>query len=397
MLTLICVQGASCTECDGDDLIIGDDFECTRCLPAWQTVLSLVVGAIIFGLFIAYKLKGREGYATEDVFLKIVISSFQVNGLALSYGFDWGDLMSKYLEYQSSVSSLGTAYLELQCLREDTTGSPFVLDSLFYLFFVPGFFLVVSLFMFVYFITKRRPSSQHEYMALGRKANSTALGASVLVMFILQPSLVERAGLVFSCVQMGAGQDNLFMTEDLSVQCWGDQHWLYICTLGLGFILFYVIGIPVALYYVLTSESNSPMVRHIISDSLNEDGTIRQSVTATQFKSEALNIEFPHLPKFYKNYAFLFMGYTADMSCWEVVVISRKALISLVGVSLATDQRAQCMLGMMIVFVSAVMHANYKPFCEGWLNRFEFVSVSASALAFFLGMFTLESGSTGQV
>ena len=91
------------------------------------------------------------------------------------------------------------------------------------------------------------------------------------------------------------------------------------------------------------------------------------------------------------------MGYTEANFCWEVVVISRKGLISLIGVVLSTDQRAQCMLGMMVILVSAVLHANYKPFCEDWLNHFEFLSLTASALTFFFGMFTLESGSTGQV
>ena len=392
------LQGASCTECDGDDLVLGEDFECTRCLPVWQTVLSLLAGGIIFGLFIAYKLKDRaSGYASEDVYLKIVVSAFQLNGLALSYGFDWGELMAKYLQYQGSVSSLGTAYIELQCLREHRAGSPFVMDSLMYLFFVPVFFLVVSSCRFLYLVAKPGTHSQQNYKALSRNAGNTALGAGVLVMFILQPVLVERAALVFSCVQMGSGQDTLFMTEDLSVRCWGGQHWLYVGTFGVGFILFYVIGIPAALYYVLTSEKNLPMVRHIISDSLNADGTVRQSMSAVQIKAKAANEEFPNLPKFYKNYAFLFMGYTEANFCWEVVVISRKALISLIGVVLSTDQRAQCMLGMMVIFVSTVLHANYKPFCEDWLNHFEFLSLTASALTFFFGMFTLESGSTGQV
>ena len=150
--------------------MLDEDFECTHCLPVRQTVFSLLAGGIMFGLFIAYKLKSRAmGYASEDVYLKIVVSAFQLNGLALSYGFDWGELMAKYLQYQGSVSSLGTAYIELQCLREHRSGSPFVMDSLIYLFFVPAFLLVAAFIDFLYLVVKRGAHNREDFEVLNRK------------------------------------------------------------------------------------------------------------------------------------------------------------------------------------------------------------------------------------
>ena len=91
-------------------------------------------------------------------------------------------------------------------------------------------------------------------------------------------------------------------------------------------------------------------------------------------------------------FGFIFLGYKEQEFYWELVVLSRKAAISLIGVTFAPDQRSQCMFGMLMVFLSTIAHTHYKPFCEDWLNRFEFASLASSAATFFFGMFTLEAG-----
>ena len=44
---------------------------------------------------------------------------------------------------------------------------------------------------------------------------------------------------------------------------------------------------------------------------------------------------------FMHTYSFLFLGYSRSYYFWEVVVMSRKGLLALIGVVLAFDQRAQ--------------------------------------------------------
>ena len=164
----------------------------------------------------------------------------------------------------------GTAYLELQCLSNGAQqANTFVLESVLYLLtplMVP--ILVFGCCCLYQFIKHRSDPSVFDKNTL-RDAYSAASGMAVLFLFFLQPSLVERCALVFSCVQMGDGPDYLFMTEDLNIQCWSDQHWVYVWTFGLFYLVFYVIGIPAGLFILLHKNFN--MVHEIISGSYSGD------------------------------------------------------------------------------------------------------------------------------
>ena len=346
------------TECD-EGLILASGFECKYCPPIWQTVLSLLFGFLIFVLFLLYKIKDTKdnaGYDSEDVFLKIVVSSFQLNGLALAYSFDWDSMMSEYLSTQSSATSLGSEYLEFQCMRSEP-GNGFLLENIIFLFGPLSLGLLVYLFCLIFRMIKysksgrARERDSSPWSEAHRKSYNTALGCSVVILFLLQPNLVERCALVFSCTKMGNG-DLLFMTEDLTVQCWTSQHWVYIGTFGLSFAGLYVIGIPVALYKLLSSETNLPMVHQIIDSSLSDDGkSVKEEVhrhdifrhvsnhpqasLSEKDKARAEKI----LSNFYSNFSFLFLGYRQEVFFWELVVLMRKAAISLIGVTLSTDQR----------------------------------------------------------
>ena len=53
----------------------------------------------------------------------------------------------------------------------------------------------------------------------------------------------------------------------------------------------------------------------------------------------------------------------------------------------------QVMVGLLVVFFSAIAHARYLPFNNSKLNLFEFLSLFTSSMTFFLGVFTVEAGS----
>ena len=85
------------------------------------------------------------------------------------------------------------------------------------------------------------------------------------MLYLLQPTLVNRFALVLSCVQLGASPQDVFLSQDLTVPCWQRQHIFYICTLGLPLLLLYVVGVPVAVLYTLCNEDNKPRVLRILS------------------------------------------------------------------------------------------------------------------------------------
>ena len=127
--------GYACTDC-ADGLVLGEGFQCSECPAAWVTVLAMVLCLLLLVLYMGYTIrKKKKGSAPKllSVYLKICCSAFQQNSIALTYAFDWGELMQTYLSVQADVSSLGTAYLQVQCLRP-SFGNTFVLETKLYLF-----------------------------------------------------------------------------------------------------------------------------------------------------------------------------------------------------------------------------------------------------------------------
>ena len=81
------------------------------------------------------------------------------------------------------------------------------------------------------------------------KAKEITMAVAVIVVFFLQPFLVNRFALVFSCIKMGKESDQLYLSQNLTIQCWKQDHFLLILTLGLPLFLMYVFGVPAAVLF----------------------------------------------------------------------------------------------------------------------------------------------------
>ena len=89
--------------------------------------------------------------------------------------------------------------------------------------------------------------------------------------------------------------------------------------------------------------------------------------------------------------------YKQDMYLWEIMVMTRKGLLSIIGVGLSTDPRSQVMLGLLLIFVCTILHAKFQPFTSELMNVYEFISLTVSALTFFVGVFTMNDSSNTAV
>ena len=387
--------GASCSQCE-EGLYLNDTFECTQCPALIVTILLLLAGAIIFILVLVFKMNDVKsgGFTKNDVFIKVIISAFQVNGLALFYAFEWNEYMTNYLWFQNQLTSLGTSFFNLQCMG-DTTESSFVGDSMIWLFFP----ILLSLFIFIGVFVH----GLHEKGQLGagrdipvvkrvlKRTIDTVKGTAGFAIFFIQPNLVRQAALVFSCVRMGANPSEVYLSEDLSIQCWQSGHWLYIAFLGFPMLLLYVIGLPYALHSTLSNKKNREKVRQIIAD---QEYSLKKVNVEKKSRDED-DDDIYNSGAFYSNYAFLFLGYRNEKYNWEVVMLLRKSLIALVGVAFAYDSRTQGLFGLMIMLNFVIIHAYQRPFVRSWLNAFEFAGLVASVLTFFFGLLTLDSGMHG--
>ena len=212
-------------------------------------------------------------------------------------------------------------------------------------------------------------------------------GSVTVLLFLLQTSLVERCAMIFSCVKLGRGDTDLFMTADLSVRCWewSGRHGFYIFALGLPLLILYVVGFPVGVWKFLTLAKNQPKVLAIAQ-------------TATTFVlsgPQAQNASPADIQTFADNYGFLFLGYKPEIAYWEVVVMLRKIAICLIGVIVAVDFRLQGMSGMLVVIFAIFAQLRYSPFVQADLNLFEFLSLCSSMSTFYFGIFTLDAGVNG--
>ncbi len=107
--------GTSCAECEAGR-VSGENFSCNEC-P--DSILWTISGFIACGLaFVGVIYITRNPNADDfriDTFTKIYLSSLQVNSLAAAYAFQWNEIMQTTLQSIGGVTSIGVAYLEIQC------------------------------------------------------------------------------------------------------------------------------------------------------------------------------------------------------------------------------------------------------------------------------------------
>ena len=395
--------GASCTICD-EGLVMNEKFQCKDCPALILTVIMLLVGAAIFLFVLIFKMNDVKngGYTEKDVFIKAAISALQVNGLALFYAFKWDSVMDFLLKFQNQLTSLGTSFINLRCMGGSTVESKFVSESFFWLFFplILALFVLVSVFSYQMHVSGQFAQRNMPIVKrILKAAIDTVKGTMCLALFFTQPYLVRRFAVVFSCIRLGSDAGDLYLTEDMTIQCWTGIHWTYIFFIALPLFALYVFGLPFYVYMMLGSPKNLKKVTAIIKANKGVDimgaGHSAESIEEQVEQGIASEIERAEVKPFYHNYAFLFLGYKQQSYFWESIILARKALIAIIGVFLVSDARVQCMTGLVILFAFTMLQIHYKPYEEDWLNHFEFVSLCFTMGVFFFGLFTLDPGISG--
>ena len=241
---------------------------------------------------------------------------------------------------QDAVTSFGSAYVELECLI-GRTDQPFLVETL---LFASAPVLVLSL-MWVYLRLK--------------KDTSLVRTTTVVVFFLLQPTLTKRTMLLFSCIRLGSGAEDFFLTADLATRCWSGEHMTLVLLVGTPMLLFYMLGIPLGLFLLLFR---------------NRDWVLAQPV----------GDKSPEQASFHRNYSFLWDGYQVDTfhhASWEVVMVCRKTLLNVVAVFFAFNAHAQAVAGFVVIFLATLTHARAYPFAEPRLNHLELGSLCCTVHA----------------
>ena len=334
-------EGFSCTTCT-DGRVLTSSFQCENCLPIeLQSTLLVFVFGISFVLLYYFVKDVRKENSPFSPPLKIGINFIQFNAIALAFAFDWQAAFADLLTAEDAVMSFGTAYLQLGCLTRGNT-QPFVAETLVFLLFLP---LVLVLLWIV-------------GKALGHPNMAKTTGA--VICFLLQPTLTQRAMLVFSCVRLGNGPDDFFLMQDLDLRCWSSEHAVLVALLGVPMLCVYVLGIPAGFFLLLRQKSK-------------------------QDKDQ-----------FDQNYRWIWLGYQDQYLYWEVVIMLRKSFLTMAAVFFSFNYHAQARFGLMIVIAAGFVHARAFPFQTRVLNLLELLSLVCTSITFFCGQFTVIDLGYGQ-
>jgi hypothetical protein len=385
-------EGDFCTECS-EGLIQTTDFECSECVDPGVTVTIFVLGIVAVVGLLVYKVHAARTEETGlpslmSTWFKIVMSGLQANSVAVLV-FPWTDQMLSVLGFQQDVSSLGVSYVELECLSPGMS-SPYLTTTIMFALAPVMFELLAAVGTLLYV-----RCAEADHMKPLQLTLSLSKCSLVIILFLFQPTLTQRAAQLLSCVQLGPAENDWFLAGDLSVRCWvSSQHNMILWTLGLFMFAAYVFGIPFAGFYIL--RTNKAKVLRTIRNTLAKEAQSKAERgtddVRTLQESEAPPSLTDEEQEFRVNFSFLFLGYKTKSFYWEIVVMLRKALLVIIAVVFKFDPRLQGLLSMVLVYFALVAQVRRLPYTSHHMNLLEFASLFVTSSTFVLGQLCFDAG-----
>ncbi len=123
-----------------------------------------------------------------------------------------------------------------------------------------------------------------------------------------------------SCKQLGVGDGDYYLTQDMSIRCYTPEHVSWMIALGIPMMAVYVVGIPAVILYLLNK-----------------------------------NHEHLEEPDVKRKYFFLYTGYEREWWFWEVLVAIRK--LSLVAVTVFWQYSVELQVRSASTHTGTRMHA----------------------------------------
>mmetsp|Transcript_15180 Transcript_15180/g.30724 ORF Transcript_15180/g.30724 Transcript_15180/m.30724 type:complete len:3257 (+) Transcript_15180:52-9822(+) len=163
--------------------------------------------------------------------------------------------------------------------------------------------------------------------------------ACLSLMFMLYPTLVDRAFSLFSCEQLtDATESNRFL-PDMGQQCWTGEHLVYSLALGIPMLVFYVIGFPLLLLYLLYKHKPDFPANW---DNLSDLNPLELFVA----KRRSMHLHM------------LYDSFKDDFYYFEILILVRKALVVIIAVFIVSPQ-AQTQFAILLICVAVVVRTIY--------------------------------------
>ena len=70
---------------------------------------------------------------------------------------------------------------------------------------------------------------------------------SYIIIYVLLPTIANVCFSLFNCVKMDDGKS--YLKKDMSIECWDKKHTILSFSLGLTFIIFWVLNFPAYIFF----------------------------------------------------------------------------------------------------------------------------------------------------
>ncbi|CAG9321984.1 unnamed protein product [Blepharisma stoltei] len=327
--------------------------QCSKCQSL--TVITIKATGIALGFLILCWFITRTSYnsaykpkSLSSIYIKILINYFQLISLTTTFSLSWPNYVKELFSIQNNASFISDQIFSFDCFLYHNKAfweeTAIYYQKLFIMAILP---FSIPLISAIYWL----------FVSLVKKSFSLAwnniVTNSIIASFLIHPSLIKYYFSSFDCTEL---DDNKYwLISDLNLRCWGSQHVFNIAAISLPAILVWEIRMPTMCLFMLLKNRGQ-------LDNIN------------------MRIK----------YGFLYNGYKPESYYWEFVIIYRKIGIICVTVFLASvSVSMQALTAVSVLVASLYFQFKIKPYNGDDLNRLEAISISASTVTIYCGMYYL--------
>jgi hypothetical protein len=352
-------RGNLCQACDNGYSRSGAD-TCAECPSRGGNIAKLLglicVVCIVSAVMVRSSLMTAYVPTTQhSIYLKIFANYLQLVLLVTQLSLQWPSFVLSFFKAQSLSGSVDQQILSFECYLagDDPQGDSYktvYYERLILLAVLPLIIsaAVLAFWLTVFYFKRRRSILRKELVA-----------TAVVLFFLVHPSLVKEYFAFFSCRQLD-GSD-LWLTSNLDIKCFDEQHSLYAFSVALPAILIWGVGVPSFILAVLFKK--------------------RRSLGTLLMKCR---------------FGFFYNGFKKTHFYWEFLILYRKIFIICLVVFVGNQSISiQALSIMLILLVFLALQFWQQPYSSAALNTMELKAIFVAGITIYCGLYYL-AGSTSE-
>ena len=282
-----------------------------------------------------------------STYYKIFLNYCQFVSLSVSINLSWPGIVHQFLVIQRKATGGAEQFIVLDCVLPDQSEP--VYTKLILLSIVPLFCASATIIIWIIIRFFRKTTYIKEKI----------IGSIVVQIFFFQPSIVQYTFSMFNCSELDP--DEMFLSDNLSIPCWKNEHLIYTLAVALPSLLVWCILIPFGLLIFLRRQ------RAVLGE------------TSQMLK-----------------YGFLYKEFRNDKFYWEFFTMLRKLLMICSVVFLKdASMVVQGLVTFIIILVGFIFQDKLRPYKYDQLNKMETWSILASAVTIYAGIMLFGEVSDG--